>query len=189
MNTHQRRTCAIELTLTPREVVLVWLRSVQAGTLEEGARRWPPHRGEIANRVLRSVRGSMKGQADPLVERAILQARRQADLLYRLVVNANVGVLGGWEQHRREYVYLLGYLSAEMRGKATKNDVEQPLRLALLTFLGSVISLDAALAQLVAERLGGHPVLFRDAAAMLAEQLEMAKVTDGQQSPQKSWRI
>jgi len=115
----------------------------------------------------------MKGQPDPLVERAIRQAQREADLLYRLVIKANIAVLEGWEQRRREYVFLLGYLSAEMNEKATKKRV-QTLRLMLLVFLGTVIMLDAAIAQLVTEHLSSQAVLFRDSSAKLAEQLQMA---------------
>jgi hypothetical protein len=94
MKSRQRRLKAIELTLTPKQVV-VWLRNaLQAGTFEEGARRTPPPREAVANAVRSAVRNSMKGQPDLLVERAVLQARREADLLYNLVVGANVAVIG-----------------------------------------------------------------------------------------------
>jgi hypothetical protein len=37
MNSRQQRVRSIELTLTPQEVVLLWLRNaLQAGTFEEG---------------------------------------------------------------------------------------------------------------------------------------------------------
>jgi len=102
MNSRQRRVHAIELTLTPQQVVMVWLRdAMQAGTFEEGARHSPPYRGEVANKVLRAVRASMQGQPGPLVERAILQGRREADSLYLLVTNANIAVLRGYMTSRR----------------------------------------------------------------------------------------
>jgi hypothetical protein len=173
MKSRQRRLKAIELTLTPKQVVVVWLRNaLQAGTFEDGARRTPPPREVVANAVRNAVRNSMKGQPELLVEGAILQARREADLLYNLVVGANVEVIENREQREREYILLLGYLSAEMRGKATK---VQTLRLALLMFLESVIILDGAIAQLAAERLNGQPVLFRDCSVKLEEQLQMAE--------------
>jgi hypothetical protein len=68
----------------------------------------------------------------------------------------------------REYIFLLGYLSAEIRGKAAKDRV-QTLRLAVLIFLESVIILDAAIAQVAAERLNGQPVLFQDCSVKLEE--------------------
>jgi len=173
MKNRQRRLKAIELTLTPQQVVVVWLRNaLQAGTFEDGARRTPPPRGAIANAVLNAVRGSMKGQPAPLVERAVLQARREADLLYNLVIEANVEVFESRLQREREYILLLGYLSAEMRAKATK---VQTLRLAVLMFLERVAILDGAIAQLSSERLNGQPILFRDSSVKLEEQLQMAE--------------
>jgi len=151
---------------------------LQAGTFEEGARHEPPYRGAVANAVYNTVRNSMKGQPESLVERAIIQAQRQTDLLYLLVVKANVEVIGGKEQRGREYLFLLGYLSAEMNGRITKERVEN-LRRAALIFIEPVIVLDAAIAQLVAQRLTGQPVLFRDSAVMLAEQLQMANHLSG----------
>ena len=63
MKSRQRRVRAIELSLTPHQVVLVWLRNaLQVGTFEEGARHSPPCRGAIANEVFRTVRNGMKGQ-------------------------------------------------------------------------------------------------------------------------------
>jgi hypothetical protein len=176
MKSRQRRLKAIELTLTPKQVVVVWLRNaLQAGTFEEGARHLPPYRGTVANAVYDTVRNSMKGQPDPLVERAILQARREADLLYNLVVVANVQVIETALQREREYTLLLGFLSAEIRGKASKDRVEI-LRLAFLMVIEPVFILDAAITQVAAERLIGQSVLFRDTAAKLEEQLKM--VTD-----------
>jgi hypothetical protein len=152
MNSRQRRVRAIELNLTPQQVVLVWLRNaLQAGTLEEGARHSPPHRIAVANAVYDTVRNSMKGQPDPLVERAIRQAQQEADLLYLLVIYTNAAVLEDREKRRRELIFFLGYLSAEMYGKATKHRV-QILRLVVLVFLKSVIILDAAIAQAAVER-------------------------------------
>jgi hypothetical protein len=103
MKNRQRRVREVELSLTPEQVVMVWLRdAAQAGTFEQGARHSPPYRGAIANEVFCSVRNAMKRQPDPLVERAVLQARRQADLLYNLVVVANVEVIETALQRERE---------------------------------------------------------------------------------------
>jgi hypothetical protein len=175
MKNRQQRLKAIELSLTPQEIVVLWLRdAVQAGTFEEGARHSPPYRGAIANAVLRTVQTSMKGQPELLIERAILQARLEADLLYSLAVNVNVEVIENRQQREREYTFLLGYLSAEMHGNPTKNRV-QLLRSTVLMFLESVIVLDAAIIQVAVERLSGQPMLFRDTSAKLGEQLQLAK--------------
>ena len=174
MESSQKRLRAIELTLTPQQVVVVWLRNaLQAGTFNDGALHAPPYRGLVANAMYHTVRNSMKGQADPLIERAVLQARQEADLLYNLIVKANVEVLENRVQREREYVLLLGYLDAELRATPTKDRVED-LRLAFLMFIEPVIILDAAIVQVAGERLRGQPVLFRDSAVKLAEQLQMA---------------
>jgi hypothetical protein len=177
MKSRQRRLKAIELSLTPLQVVVVWLRNaIQAGTLEDGARtrRTPPPREAVANAVRNAVRNSMKGQPELLVERAILQARREADFVYNLVIGANVAVIENMERREREYILLLGYLGAETRGNPTKDRV-QALHSAVLMFLDSVIILDAAITQVTAERLNGQPVLFRDSAVKVGEQLQMAE--------------
>jgi hypothetical protein len=179
MKSRQRRLKAIELSLTPQQVVVVWLRdAVQAGTFEEGARHSPPYRGAVANAVLLTVRTSMKGQPEPMIERAILQARQEADLLYSLAVNANIEVIENREQREREYVLLLGYVAAELHGELTKDSVER-LRMAVLLFVDAVVVLEGAIAQVSAEQLNSQPVLFRDCEVKLTEQLQMAeRLTD-----------
>jgi len=171
--TRRRRVRAIELTLTPQQIVLVWLRNaLQAGSFEDGARQTPTPREAVANAVFSAVRSGMKGQPELLVERAVLQARREADSLYNLIVNVNVAVVESTEQ--RERSFLLGYVDAEVNGKATKNRVED-LRKAVLMFLESVVMLEASVALVVAQQLNGQPVLFRDCEAALREQLQMAE--------------
>jgi hypothetical protein len=66
----------------------------------------------------------MKGEAEPLIERAVLQARQEADLLYNLVINANVAVIENGVQREREYILLLGVIGAEWRGKTTEQSIE-----------------------------------------------------------------
>jgi hypothetical protein len=173
VKSRRRRLTAIELTLTPQQVVMLWLRNaLQAGTFEEGARRTPPPREAVANAVRLAVRNSTNCQPDLLVERAVLQARLEADSLYNLVVAANVAVLENEQQRDREYVLSLRYLNAEMRAGLTEDRV-MVLRLAFLSFIETVIILDAAVGQIAAERFNGQPVLFRDTAIKLTEQLKM----------------
>jgi len=52
----------------------------------------------------------MKGEAEPLIEQAVLQARQEADLLYNLALSVNVGVIENRVQREREYILLLGLL-------------------------------------------------------------------------------
>jgi hypothetical protein len=83
-------------------------------------------------------------------------------------------VLEGRVERGREYIILLGYLSAEIRGNLMKDRLEI-LRRVVLMFIEPVIILDAAIAQVVSERLNGQPVLFRDCSVKLEEQVQMAE--------------
>jgi hypothetical protein len=175
MKSRQKRLKAIELSLTPKQVAVVWLRNaLQAGTFEDAARHSPPSRGMVANAVSDTVRNSMKGQPEPLIERAVLQARQEADLLYLFVLNANTAVFEDRGQREREYLLLLSYLGAEVRWNLTKDQVEN-MRVASLMLVERVILLDAAITQLVAEHFDGQAILFRDNEARLQEQLQMVE--------------
>jgi hypothetical protein len=114
--------------------------------------------------ALETVLNSMKGQDESLIERAVLQARQEADLLYNLAVSVNVGVIENRVQREREYILSLGFIGAEWHGRTTEQSIEA-LRLAVLMFLESVIILDAAIAQVAVEHLNGQPLLFRDSAS------------------------
>jgi hypothetical protein len=172
MKNRNRRVRKIELSLTPLQVVVVWLKdAVQTGTAVEGARHWPPYRATVANAVLRTVRNSMKGQSEQLIERAVLQARQEADLLYNLIINANMEVIENRERRGSEYLLLLGYLSAV---NITEYSLATP-RMAILMFIDAVSVLDAAITQVAAERINGQPMLFRDCKVKLEEQVQMAE--------------
>ena len=78
MNNYERRLRAIEVTLTPQQIVVLWLGNAQqAGTFEEARRQSPFPREAVANAILKTVRAGM-----PVIQRAILQARQEGDLLY-----------------------------------------------------------------------------------------------------------
>jgi hypothetical protein len=109
MKSHQRRLRVIELSLTPRQVVAVWLKNASQRTAQEAALHSPPYRGMVANAVYQNVQNSMKGHPESLVERAILRGRREADLDYLLVTDANLAVLDDWAGRDREYTLLLAY--------------------------------------------------------------------------------
>ena len=63
----------------------------------------------------------------------------------------------------------------EIRGQAPKDRV-RTLHSVVLMFLESVITLDAAIAQVAMERLNGQPMLFHDCSLKLQEQLQMAEM-------------
>jgi len=86
VNTHPQRIKAIEVSLTPNQVVLLWMETALKDRYAHGALQSPCRRSGIANSVARVVRMGL-GQPPDMVERAI------ADFLYNIVVDVNSAVL------------------------------------------------------------------------------------------------
>src|SRR6266550_1492482 len=94
MSNHQRRLKTIEVNLTPKQIVILWLKKSQkAGSFKDGCRQSPLARGYVADAVYAAVGASMKGYPQPVIEKAIRQARQEADSLYMLIVQVNLGIL------------------------------------------------------------------------------------------------
>jgi hypothetical protein len=108
-----------------------------------------------------------------VVERAILQGRQEADVLYNLVVTVNERVLTSTSDRNREYLSLFLYL----RGITYINigpHSEEELRTGVLFFVEEVLPLDGAISQVRAEHFGGASILFSDSVLKLKEQLDLA---------------
>ena len=178
MNNPQRRLRTIEVNLTPLEVVLLWMKSVLPGRYGGTALQTPPPRLAIANSVAGIVRTALKGEPSAVTESAILQARREADCLYNTVIEVNEQIQDQFFERRREYVFLLAYLSAAM-GCPHPPVSEGQLRIVTLLFLEQVLLLDRAVRRISTEHFGGHPILFSDSVEMLEEQMEWANVALG----------
>lgn len=173
MNNHWRqRLKTIEVSLTPSEVVLFWMKNALPKSYEEGALGSPQPRSAIASSITRIVRAGLKGETDTVVERGILQARREADWLYMLVVEMNSKVQNQFFECRREYWFLFAYLVATMRSNVA-SVTEEELRTVTLLFVNPVLVLESTVRRISAERFGGHPILFSDSAAKLKEQTKL----------------
>jgi hypothetical protein len=173
VNNHQKRLKEIEVSLTPYQLVLLWVEATTKGTYAEGAVQSPRPRCRIANSVAGIVRTELKGQSEDLIERAILQARKEADFLYMMVVELKGDVLRQSVARDREYKFLLGYLHAVMHS-SIMSDSEMRLRKFTLSFVEQIFCLDEAISQIRSQRFGGSFILFSDCAAKLKDQLEMA---------------
>src|SRR5205814_3649351 len=80
MSNHQRRLKTIEVNLTPKQIVILWLKKSQnAGSFADGCLQSPRPRKYVVNAVDAAIRGSLKGYAEPVIEKAICQARQEAD--------------------------------------------------------------------------------------------------------------
>jgi hypothetical protein len=165
-----RRLKVLELNLSPYQIVLLWVKDATKRTLEEWARQHSESPGAIANSVATAVRSSFKGQPEAVVERAIRQARKEADLLYHLVMRVNFAVQEHFLARRREYNFLLAYLYATITDASTSEDLVVAIT---RLFIGEIIVLHSAVLEVSAERFGGQNLLFSDSASQLKEQLNM----------------
>lgn len=176
MKSRQRRLKAIELSLTPQQTVLLWLTNAVKCRFQDGALQFP--RARIANSILKTITHSMKGESDAMVERAVLQGRQEADVLYNLVITVNDRVLTSTSERIREFVLLRQYV----RGTTYINvgtHSEEELRRTVLFFVEEVLLLDGAISQVCAERFGSQSILFLDSALKLKEQLDLADMALG----------
>jgi len=171
MKNQTKRLKTIELTLTPKQTALLWLTNAVQGTFADGAGQFP--RATIANSIRKTVMHSMKGESDAVVERAVVQGRQEADVLYNLVISVNARVLTSTSERNREYLFFLLYL----RGITYINigpHSEEELRVAVSFFVEEVLLLDSAISQISAEHFGGTSILFSDSVLRLKEQLDLA---------------
>ena len=174
MKPKDRRLKTIELSLTPSQVVLLWLKTAVTRTYEEGARQSPFPRSAIANSVARNVRDSLKDKPEEMVEQAVLQARQEADLLYNLVVDLNVCVQSDFVAINREYGFLLGIISTLLHSGFLRV-AEDKLKMLTLFFVERIFLLEGTISRLSVEQLGGQQVLFADSVQKLAEVIGFAE--------------
>jgi len=171
VNSQQRRLKTIELTLTPYQTVLLWLTNAVEGSFEDGVPQSP--RSVIANSILKTVTNALKGESDVVVERAILQGRQEADVLFNLVITVNDRVLTSTSERNREYLFLLLYLQGITYINIGPHS-EEELRVAVSFFVEEVLLLGSAISQISAEHFGGTSILFSDSVLRLKEQLDLA---------------
>jgi hypothetical protein len=180
MNKQQRRVKNLELTLTPLQAVLLWLkRAREAGGFSDGGLESPPTREVLAKSVSRATRNSMKGYLEPAVEQAIQQARQQADLLYQLVFQANSSLLGNVYKTRQSLWLLRGHTHAVMSvlgARVNHANLISRLRLSLTVVAKDLLITEEACSRISSERLEGQDVLFPDARKELTEQIQFMKM-------------
>ncbi len=180
MKSRQQRLKAIELTLTPQQIVLVWLgRAQKGGRFVEGGLQSQSPREYVANAVSDAIRSSMKGNREPVIEQAIQQARQEADLLYLLVIEANGSILGGSYQSRQSLLLVNGHLQAV--GCVLGHGIEDAgliarLRSSLTLVVEDLLISEEACSRTSSERLEGQDVLFPDVRKDLNERIEAAKM-------------
>jgi hypothetical protein len=173
VNNIARRIKAIEISLTPKQIVLLWLEQVLKGKFVQPADQCASPRSAVANSVASNVKMALQGQPDNVIEGAILQGRREADVLYSLAIEVNFEVVAQFDAYNREYKYLLGYFDLLMRSILRANCEEDLCRLTRL-FVSDIFRLHKAILKVRQQHFDGQIVLFADCAAKLNKQLEMA---------------
>jgi hypothetical protein len=175
MSNHRQRLKEIEVSLTPREVLFLWMRKVLPGTFEDAVFHFQPvwPRAAVANSIAGIVKKSLEGQPETLVEQAIHQARREADWLYMIVVDANTYVQEEFLQRTREKLFLLCYLQTTLHCRQLSTVPEEPIRSVTLEFVESILLLEGSVLRTSTEHFAGQPILFSDSATRLKKQLDM----------------
>ena len=175
MISHKRRLTEIELTLTPSQIVLMWLNEVCQSKLDDVALQpqWP--REMLCKSISKAVRSSLRGQPELVVERALRQARQQGDLLYNIVVTANISVQREFERFCREWFFVCQFLKAVSRGEGAA-DCETEFRAVTLSFVEEILVMDEVISQISHERFGGNQILFLDSVSKLRSQLQAVDV-------------
>jgi len=170
MISYKRRLETIELTLTPSQIVLMWLHEALQSKLDDVALQpqWP--RETLWKSISRTVRSNLKGQPELVVERAVRQARQEGDLLYNIVVMANISVQREFERRCREWFFVCQFLKAMSRREGG-TDSEAEFRAITLSFVEEVLVMDEVILQISHERFGGNQILFLDSASKLRNQL------------------
>ena len=187
-----RRVAKVEGALQPREAVLAWLADAQQfATIEDQARSIADLPVEaaplsvIGARVVAAVRAERKGQPRDEVERAALRAQGDAVFLFCLVVvlNGHALEVARVEGLRAAAVfYWMGTLLGGPHGPPESDEDARERRDAWRSWRTVVDRLVAdvrveteARSELERRYLGGHPVLFTDAATAWAGHVELVE--------------
>ena len=172
---YKRRLKTLELTLTPSQVVRMWLNDACQSTLDDVALQAQSPRETLWKSISNAVRNSLKGPPDLVLERALRQARQEGDLLYNIVITSNISVQRQFEQRCREWFFVCQFLKAGSRGEGGA-DSEADFRAVTLSFVEEVLVMDEVILQISHERFGGNQILFLDSASKLRNQLHAVDV-------------
>jgi hypothetical protein len=114
MNNHPKRLKDIELSLTPSQRVFLWMQKALMGNYTDSLLDFesPDPFVTIVDWVDNIVKTSSVGESETFVDRATIQARKEAYFLLLLVRQMNDMVLSQFPKSNREYVFLLAYLAA-----------------------------------------------------------------------------
>ena len=176
MSNHERRMKTIEVNLTPKQIVILWVKKSQkAGSFADGSLQSPHARGYVADAVYAAVSGSMKGYPKPVVEKAIRQARQEADALYMLIVQVNLGILMDVALSKDCFRLVIRHFRAATTQEEINAESIRELRLSLVQVVEELLVAEGSALQVTTEYLNAQEVLFSDTFEALAKQLQLAE--------------
>ena len=129
----------------------------------------------MAMAVQDMVRNCMKGQPEPLIERAVLQARQEADFLYILIGDVNQTLRTSEVCRAREYSLIRGQMRAVNQARKPDECIEE-LRSGVLMVLRRVLIVEGAIPRVGAAHFRKQPILFNDSESKLKLQIGMVEV-------------
>ena len=176
MSNHQRRLKTIEVNLTPKQIVILWLKKSQnAGSFADGCLQSPRPRKYVVNAVDAAIRGSLKGYAEPVIEKAICQARQEADWLYMMILESNLRILTNVALSNVCFpVVIRHFRAATTRGTINVECIRE-LRLSLVQIVEDLLVTEGSALQVTTEYLNGQEVLFSDTSDVIAKQMQFAE--------------
>jgi len=140
MNNQPRRLKDIELSLTLSQRVFLWMQKALMGNYTDSLLDFesPDPFVTIGDWVDNIVKNSSVGESETFVDRATVQASKEAYFLLLLVRQMNDMVLTQFPKSNREYVFLLAYLAAI--GQSTRLSVIAKATLGATTTIFRALS-------------------------------------------------
>ncbi len=182
------RVAKIEISLTPKQAVLLWLTEAQQVA---GFRDWIAKNAEtlcdahpravIATKVANAVWDALcrKGVSLEAIKRAQLQARKQTDFLVTLALNVNQGRLA---ESEKDYLIMLSVsgqrlsmMERVVEHVSIDSEEWDAWRTMLIATLERLWGQQAAIAAISTEYYDDHQVLFANEAAELNNCIEVVK--------------
>jgi hypothetical protein len=185
MSDRERRLRTIELTMTPLQVVLLWVSKAGAAeTLLDACNQSPPPRQYVANAIGKAVQAGIKGQPGQrqpgqrrpgqLIQQAVDQAQREGDFLYLLVVQANTRVIEQVGSNLDCDRVLAGYVNCVFRMTNAGEELGS-LRTEVSSYVENALILDEVVNKQSREYFESSDVLLRQPRELLDLQVKRAQ--------------
>jgi len=189
MTTSKRRLKKIEISLTPKEAVLLWLKNATTQAedwttyiADRFSRGEKPPRDEIADQIEGAIHQAMKGEKADQVDQAIRQAVREGDFLFMLFFRVNIEVMA----ESKANMLQVSLLAEQIQGIFERDSFSDEKRISdqtrvadwrarALSYTGEIYCTQATIEVLERRYFDGASILVPDVADELQHQLEMLR--------------